>query len=121
MSGTGQPPGAPAVNLSQNLAVAAQRIDGALNHNPAKRMILSDEAATELQVLHAEYLGDLGVEAVRLAKREHLSTVDRTHVVQAADRIGGDSSGVFANVANSIGGLFAGAGLAGAYGIVFTP
>lgn len=108
-------------SLSKDLAAAAQRIDGALNSHSGKRMILSDEATSELEVLHAEYLGDLGVEAVRLARKERLSTVDRTHVVQAADRIGGDSSGVFANVANSIGGIFAGAGLAGAYSIVFTP
>jgi hypothetical protein len=83
-------------------------------------MTLSNEASTELEVLHAEYLGDLGEEAVRLARREHLSTVDRTHVIQAADRMGSDSSAVFPNIANSIGGLFAGAGLAGAYSIVFT-
>jgi hypothetical protein len=112
--------GNPGSQLPTNLAVAAQRIDDALNHNPNMPMVLSSQAREELEVLHGEYLGDLGQEAVRLARQEHLSTVDRTHVLDAADRLGGDPSGVFSNVANSIGGLFAGAGLAGAYNIVFT-
>lgn len=108
--------------VPKSLAAAARRIDIALNHspNPARRMVLSDEAKTELEVLNAEYLGDLGQEAVRLARCENLSTVDRTHVIEAAGRLNSDASGVFSNVANSIGGLFAGAGLAGAYSIVFT-
>lgn len=113
-------PANPSNQLPANLAIAAQRIDDALRHNPSARMSLSDQARTELEVLHGEYLGDLGQEAVRLARREHLSTVDKTHVTEAADRLGGDPSGVFSNVANSIGGLFAGAGLAGTYSIVFT-
>jgi histone H3/H4 len=117
----GQVPSNPGGQLPANLAIAAQRIDNALNHNPNRPMTLSNEASTELEVVHAEYLGDLGQEAVRLARQEHLSTVDKTHVIQAADRIGNDPSTVFSNVANSIGGLFAGAGLAGAYSIVFTP
>lgn len=121
MTTPGQPASNPTGQLPANLAQAAQRIDGALSHNPNRPMALSNEATMELEVLHAEYIGDLGQEAVRLARREQLSTVDRTHVLQAADRIAGDSSTVFSNIANSIGGLFAGAGLAGAYNIVFTP
>jgi histone H3/H4 len=121
MTVSGQSAGTPGSQLPINLATAAQRIDEALNHNPNMPMALSGQARAELEILHGEYLGDLGQEAVRLARREHLSTVDRTHVLQAADRLGGDSSGVFSNVANSIGGLFAGAGLAAAYSIVFTP
>src|SRR5690348_6550194 len=99
MSVAGQPPTG---QLPANLAAAAQRIDQALNRNPNRPMTLSSEARTELEVRHAEYLGDLGQEAVRLARQESLSTVDRTHVAQAADRLGGDPSSVFANVANSI-------------------
>jgi hypothetical protein len=108
------------VQLPTGLAVAAQRIDEALTHNPHRLMSLSDQARTELEVLHAEYLGDLGQEAVRVARRGHLSTVDRTHVIQAADLLRGDPSGVFSNITNSIGGVFAGAGLAGLYSLVFT-
>jgi hypothetical protein len=120
MSMTIQPPVGTGAQLPANLAVAAHRIDDALNHNPSKPMTLSPQASAELEVLHGEYLGDLGQEAVRVARREHLSTVDKTHVLQAADRISADSSSVFTNVANSIGGLFAGAGLAGGYNIVLT-
>jgi len=118
---TVQPISGPGAPLPANLAVAAQRIDDALNHNPNEPMTLSSQAKTTLEVLHAEYLGDLGQEAVRLARAGQLSTVDKRHVTQAADRLGGDPSGVFSAVANSIGGLFAGAGLAGAYSVVFTP
>lgn len=119
MTRASQPP-ASGSQLPSQLGVAAQRIDNALSHNSSRPMKLSDEAAEELEILHAEYLGDLGQEAVRLARRERLSTVDRTHVAQASDRITGESSAVFSSIANSIGGLFAGAGLADAYSIIFT-
>lgn len=119
----GQPPYSRpggSIPLPANLAVAAQRIDNSLNHNSRRPLTLSPDARTELEILHADYLGDLGQEAVLLARRDGLSTVDRVHVTRAASRLGTDSSNRFANVANSVGGLIAGAGIAGMYQIIFS-
>lgn len=111
----------PSPMLPAHLATAAQRIDNSLNHNSANPIALSHNAKIELEALHAEYLGDLGQEAVRLARRERLSTVDKMHVVRAAERLSSDpmSTANISNITNSIGGLLAGAGLAGIYQIVF--
>jgi len=105
-----------------NLVVAARRIDDELRRGPGGRgpMALSAEARASLEVVHAEYLADVGREAVRLARKDGLSTVDRSHMEKAAQRIGSASgSGALPGVCNTVGGLFAGAALAAAYMLVF--
>lgn len=109
-------------NLPANLAAAAQRINGELVRRPQNPISLSTQAQTELEVLHAEYLGDLGQEAVRLARQDRLATVDREHVLQAAKRLGaGKADSGKAGAFSTVGGLIAGAGLAGVYQIMFGP
>ena len=116
------PPPAPPTPppLPTHLGVAARRIDDALNHNPDRPITLSVDARTELEVLHAEYLGDLGQEAVRMARKERHSTVDRVHVMNAADRLREDSSSKLSNILNSVGGIAAGAGISSVYSILFS-
>ena len=85
-------------------------------------MALTPDARAALEVEHAEHLGNVGVEAARLARRDGLSIVDAEHVEQAARRLGTASGGgVFATVGNSIGGVLLGAGVQSVYQIQFAP
>ncbi|WP_445163210.1 hypothetical protein ACTXG5_08290 [Mycobacterium sp. Dal123C01] len=103
--------------LSQQLADAGLRIDRELHRT---KMRFSDEAGVALVDAHASFLGDLGVEAVRLTRKDRLTTVDRVHVEKAADRLGPATgpSGV-ASACNTVGGLVVGAGIAGTYRLAF--
>ncbi len=117
MTGPGPLPVLPA-----HLSLAATRIDGELRRRPAKRLSLSPDARDALALAHAEYLADLGQEAIRIARRDRLATVDQEHVEQAVRRLdqGAAKGNARTNAANSLGGVFGGAGLASAYAIVFT-
>lgn len=71
---------------------------------------------------HADFLGDLGCEAIRLARKDSLSTVDPVHVEQGVSRLGMRSGQSRSGSAfSTVGGLVAGAGLAGGYTLAFTP
>lgn len=111
----------PPATLPATLAAAAQQIEQELNRRPNRPMILSPNAGTRLSIVHAEYLGDVGEESVRIARREGLDTVDERHVNQAVNRIcqGGRGSGI-ATACNTIGSIIAGIGLAAWYAIFFT-
>lgn len=107
--------------IQPNIALAGQRLDEELRRRRNEPMTMSAAAVEMLEVLHGEYLGDLGQESIRIARRHGLSTVDQSHVKDAAAALG--SSPRFATVSNSlntIGGLLAGAGLAGIYSIFFS-
>lgn len=103
------------------LVESGRRISDELNRKPQKPMALSPQAAEALEELHADYIGELGQESVRLARRTGLSTVDESHVRQAAEKIGGPgarNSGIVAT-ANTLGGVVAGGGIASAYNLFF--
>jgi hypothetical protein len=86
-----------------------------------KPMVFSPGARYRLESSHAEFLGDMGQEAVRIARRADLVTVDEAHVTSAYERISaGPSSSNIATAANSLGGVFTGAALASGYAIFFT-
>jgi len=71
---------------------------------------LSDEARAALLDVHAEFLEDLGVEAVRVAKRNQLDTVSARHIDEARVLVqSGSEPKVIQGVA-AVGGIFAGAG-----------
>ncbi len=110
----------PAPPAPPNLLVAAQRINEELLRRPQHTMAVSKLARERLELLHAEYLADLGMEAVRLARRENLHTVDQEQVDRAAESLRATRERNLANVANTIGGLIAGAGGASSYAVVFT-
>jgi histone H3/H4 len=105
------------------LSDAAERINAELVRRLREPMTFSPEARERLAELHAEYLADLGQEAVRVARRAHVSTVDELHVRQASTRLGmGRSRGsALETAANTFGGVFAGAGIASVYALMFTP
>ncbi len=85
-------------------------------------MSFDEEAGLALADAHAEFLADLGVEATRLARKDRLNTVHRVHVEKAADRLGaGSGASGFATVCNTLGGVVAGIGVAGAYNLAFNP
>ena len=103
-----------------NLAQAAIRINAELTRSAP--MTLSLNARTRLEIVHAEFLGDVGQEAIRIARRSGLSTVDEAHVDMAYERISSGSTGSgWATAANTVGGLLSGAGIASIYSITFTP
>lgn len=84
-------------------------------------MSFGEDAGSALAEAHANFLADLGIESVRLARKDRLQTVHRIHVEKAADRLGaGSGSNNVASTCNTLGGLVAGAGLAGAYGLAFS-
>lgn len=109
-------------NPASPLSEAALRISEELNRKPQFPMVMDGRAVDKLEVVHGQYLGDVGEEAVRIARRAGLSTVDSTHVVEAAELVialqsrNRKSAPV---VINTLGGLFGGAGLASAYALAF--
>jgi histone H3/H4 len=107
--------------LPQDLELAGRRIDAELRRKHNKVMSLTSDAGSALEALTSDYLADLGQEAVRLARRGRLRTVDREHVEQAAERLGmGSAHSRIGNASNTLGGLLAGAGLAAGYAVTFT-
>jgi histone H3/H4 len=104
-----------------NLTDAAFRINKELNRRASRPMVLSPHAKNKLELVHAEYLADIGEEAIRAARRADLATVDEIHVDHAVERLGarGNSSLVDA-ICNPVGGVIAGAGVASVYAIMFT-
>jgi hypothetical protein len=107
--------------LPPNLTDAVERIDAELTRKSKKNMSLTPDAVAGLQEAHADYFADLGQEAIRLARKDRLRIVDREHVERAVARLGmGSSQSRVGNAANTLGGLLAGAGLAGGYGLAFT-
>lgn len=108
---------------TETMVVAAHRINAELDRRTDQPLQLGANARECLALLHAEYLADLGQEAVRIARRSHVTTVDETHVRQASVRLGMGrvrTSALEAS-ANTFGGVFAGAGIASVYAIMFTP
>lgn len=112
----------PASGLIQsNLAVAGQRIEEELHRKRNKPVTMSQGAVEMLEALHGEYLGDLGQVSIRIARRQGLSTVDESHVLDASRSLGSSpTSTVVGNSLNTVGGVFSGAGLAGLYGVFFS-
>jgi len=104
--------------VSNNLVAAAARINAELTRS--RPMSISPAARARLELVHAEFLGDVGQEAVRMARRASLATVDESHVSQAYERIssGANSNGP-ATILNTVGGLLGGAALASIYAIAF--
>ncbi len=108
-----------AAPLPPQLASAGLRIDRQLQR---RRMSFDEDAGLALADAHADFLADLGVEAARLARKDRLNTVHRVHVEKAVDRLGaGSGASGFATVCNTLGGVVAGIGVAGAYNLAFNP
>jgi histone H3/H4 len=111
----------PDVGQDANLLRAARRINSELHRHSHRPMMLSQQARDRLTELHADYLADLAQEAIRTARRGGVQTVDEFHVEQASSRLGlSQTSGALETTANTLGGVFAGAGIAFAYELVFT-
>jgi hypothetical protein len=112
------------LSLPPDLASAAQAIDDELRRKPRRVMALTAEAVDALMAAQSDYLGDLGDlgrEAIRLARKDRLRTVDQEHVDQAIARLGLTSKeGGLASAASTLGGVIAGAGGAAGYAIAFT-
>lgn len=103
--------------LAPDLADAGLLIDKELQRAKVR---FSDDAGVALAEAHAEFLADLGIEAVRLTRKDRLATVDRVHVEKAADRLGANtSSSSVASICNTLGGLIEGAGIAATFNIAF--
>lgn len=91
---------------------AANRIQLELNRKyPALR--LDSGAADELETAYADYMALVGQEAVRSARRDRLSSVDRTHVQRSVQRLdqGRTSRSGISEAGNTVGSVLAGAGL----------
>lgn len=98
--------------LPHNLAAASQAIEMELRRKPRKTMELRPDAGDALADAHADFLADLGREAIRLARNAGLGTVDRVHVEQAVGRLGmGSSSSTLGSVLLAAGGVPLGVGL----------
>jgi hypothetical protein len=114
---------APNVTVPANLANAAQLISSELSRDPNNIMTLSPHAVTALETAHASFLGDVGQESIRIARRANLRTVDDSHVKESAARLGLQRArkSVVETALNSIGGVIAGAGIASIYAVNFGP
>lgn len=100
---------------------AGARMQAELDRNPSQPLTFSPAALVTLGDKYAEHLGDMGVEAIRLARNSRLITVDPEHVRRASSRLTSDSSKVntFANICLTFGGAAVGIGGAGLYNIAF--
>jgi hypothetical protein len=112
-----------AVPVPPKLLVAAQRINQELRRRPEEPLTLSFQAREQLELLHGEYLADLGALAARIARQENLSTVDRSHVNEANTRLisGAENTKLSEAITNTLGGLTGGGALASAYSLLFVP
>lgn len=106
-----------------NLANAAKLISSELSRDPDNVMTLSPHAVSALEMAHASFLGDVGQESIRIARRANLRTVDDSHVKESAARLGLQRAkkSVVETALNSIGGVIAGAGIASIYAVNFGP
>jgi hypothetical protein len=108
----------PSQELSSELADAGLRIDKELRRKG--EIAFSKAGAAALANAHSNFVGDLGVEAIRLTRKDRMSTVDRVHIETAVDHLGASSTtSLVANACNTIGGVVAGIGFAGAYALRF--
>lgn len=90
------------------LQQALARIQQEFSDNGPKD--LSNEARAALLDVHAEYLEDLGVEAVRVAKRSRLDTVSAKHIDEARSFVQSGSEPKVTQAVAALGGILAGAG-----------
>ena len=109
------------VQLPHNLAAAGQEIDIELRRKPGKPMEMSPSAGDALEDAYADFMTDLGREAIRLARNDGLSTVDPSHVEKAVGRLGMGSSGSSPRgfVLTTTGGLLTGFAGNGAFSLTF--
>jgi hypothetical protein len=84
-------------------------------------MTLTPGAGEALEEAYADFFGDVGIEAIRLARRVGLENIDRAHVETARSRIGTDMrKGRLGSVLSTAGGVVAGAGGTSIYAVLFT-
>lgn len=108
--------------IPHNLADAAASIDMELRRKRNKIMKLEESGGEALAEAHADFMADLGRDAIRLARKDGLQCVERTHVELAVKRYGtGAGESRLGSALSTLGGLLAGAGLAAGYGLLFTP
>jgi hypothetical protein len=109
--------------VARNLAYAARQINEELTRHADRRMSLSEAARAKLEDAYADYLAEVGTEAVRIARRANLTTVDGVHVEEAGQRLSPRTgrNTATATAANTIGGLLGGAGITLAYPLLATP
>jgi hypothetical protein len=105
--------GEPPQEAAQDTALkkALDRIESEFDSKKGPRDI-SDEARAALLDAHAEFLENLGVEAVRAAKRSRLDTVSARHIDEAYVFIQSGSESKVVQGLATVGGIFAGAGAA---------
>jgi histone H3/H4 len=122
MTGPFNPAGAQ-LAIPTSISHAIQRINDELNRRPSRPMTLSSGARQKLGLVQTEYLADIAQEAIRIARRGRLVTVDESHIDEAVERFASGKTGHNAatNAANTFGGLLAGAGIAMILAILFTP
>jgi hypothetical protein len=108
-----------AEDAAMNLAL--HRISDEMSRRSGKSVVISGRAWDRLEEIHAEYLADVGQEAVRLARRAGLCVVDESHVDHAGSRIAvGISRRTAVEKATSVfGGILAGVGIAAIHAIMY--
>jgi hypothetical protein len=85
-------------------------------------MKLETNGGEALAVAQADFLADVGRDAIGLARRDHLQCVERIHIERAAQRYGsGARESKAGSALSTLGGLVAGAGLGGGYNLLFGP
>jgi hypothetical protein len=106
--------------LEEALRDANARINAELNRRPNARMSMPKEAQDKLTLVQTEVIADIGIDAIRIARRRGLRNVDEKHVDEAASLLGvGDHDRIWTTVMNNVGGVLLGAGLAAMYAIMF--
>lgn len=100
------------------LGSAVSRVQAELARGTAEDF--SDDARATWLEFHADFVEDLGVEAVRIANRSRADVVSASHVIQALDSVRTNQRSRTAAALNSFGGILAGAGAGQFYAVLST-
>lgn len=97
--------------LSSRIETAVQDIQSELLRKKSRPMVIGSSARVALDDFYSEHLRSIGTDAVRIARREGLETVDSRHVRMASERWSNPSVRSWRkDFAITLGGLVAGIG-----------
>jgi hypothetical protein len=99
-----------AVPEDRSLGRVIEKLRGALSRRTPPKDFSEDAVALMLE-RQAEFVEELGIEAIRIARRGHEDVVSAWNIAQADQIVRASSVGRLVIVAQSLGGLVGGAGL----------
>ena len=99
----------PSAAITQAMQEAASRIDKELSRRTSAPMTMSIGGRDKLTIVQTELIADIGTDAIKIARRSGVSTVDERHVDEAAARLGAsEKTNALTTIVNNVGGILVG-------------